>query len=112
MVKATKRAKQEKEQIKEEKKMQNPEFGFEKVGREYVDFMRNSFRTWMESATLMQDQGTRLLDLILKQGQTGYDETSKTVREWTHNYKKALEQFQNTVEDNFTKIEESLSKKD
>jgi len=112
MQKATQQAKQEKERIKEERTVQDPEFGFEKVGLEYINFMRNSFRTWMESATLVQDQGTRVLDLILKQGQTGYEETSKTIREWTDSYKKALEQFKKTVEDNFAKMEESLSKKE
>ena len=103
---------QEKEQIEEESTMQNPEFGPEKVGLEYVKLMRNSFQTWMKSATLMQDEGTRLLELTLKQGQAGYEETSKSTQEWTDNYKKALDQLQNTVEDNFAKMEESLTKKD
>jgi polyhydroxyalkanoate synthesis regulator phasin len=65
----------------------------------------------MESATLMQDQGERLLDLILKQGVTGYEEGKKALGEWTVNYKKASEQFKSSVEENLTKLEEFLSKK-
>jgi len=65
----------------------------------------------MESAALMQDQGERLLDLILKQGETGYEEGKKALGEWTANYKKASEQFKSSVEENLTKLEEFLSKK-
>ncbi len=112
MPKITQQAKQEKEQIKEGPKVQNPEFGFEKVGLEYINFMRNSFRTWMESIALMQGQGERLLETVLKQGQAGYDEGGKTIREWANNSKRAREQFQGTVEENLAKLEKLLSKKE
>lgn len=100
-----------KERKEEETTMKEQGLGAEKAGLEYVNFMRSSFRTWMESVTLMQDQGERLLDLILKQGVTGYEEGKKALGEWTVNYKKASEQFKSSVEENLTKLEEFLSKK-
>jgi hypothetical protein len=96
---------------KEEPTMQKPEFGVEKVGLEYVNFMRNSFRTWMEGVTLMQNQGERVLEMALRQGQAGYGERSKILQEWVAAYKKAGEQFQGTIEANLAKLEEFLSKK-
>jgi len=92
--------------------MQKQEFGAEKMGLEYVKFMRNSFRTSMESANLMQDQGERLLNLMVKQGEAGYEELSKALGEWADNYKRAREQFQSTVEENLAKLEEFLSRKE
>lgn len=92
--------------------MQKGEFGAEKVGLEYVKFMRNAFRTSMKSVNLMQDQGERLLGLILRQSEAGYEESKKTLGEWADNYKQAREQFQSTVEENLAKLEESLSKKE
>jgi len=101
-----------KERKEEETTMKEQGLGAEKVGLEYVRFMRSSFRTWVESAALMQIQGEKLLDLILKQGVTGYDEGKKALDEWRANYKKAVEQFQSSVEENLTKLEEFLSKKE
>jgi len=100
-----------KERKEEETTMKEEGLGAEKVGLEYVNFMRNSFRTWMENVSLMQDQGERLLNLTLKQGETGYEEGKKTFGEWTANYKKASEQFKSSVEENLAKLEEFLSQK-
>ena len=91
--------------------MQKPDFGVEKAGLEYVSFMRDSFRTLMDSVTLMQNQGETLLEMVLKQGDAGYDEGSKVLSEWVATYKKASEQFQGTIEANLAKLEEFLPKK-
>lgn len=99
-------------QRKEETEMPGQEFGAEKVGLEYISFMRNSFRTSMESAKLMQEEGERLLNTLFQQGQVRYEDSAKTLREWTDSYKKASEQFQSNVEANLAKLEELLAKKD
>jgi len=99
-------------QRKEEVKMPEQGFGADKMTKEYINFMRNSFRTTMESAKLMQEEGEKLLNMLLKQGQVRYEEGSKTLSEWTDNYKKASEQFQSNIETNLTKLEELLTKKD
>jgi polyhydroxyalkanoate synthesis regulator phasin len=102
---------QEKQPRKEEPKMDKLEFGVEKAGLEYVNFMRNSFRNWMDGATLMQNQGERLLEVVVKQGQAGYDEGSKILREWVSGSKKASDEFQKTIEANLAKLEDYLSKR-
>ena len=91
--------------------MDKAEFGVEKAGLEYVSFMRDSFRTLMDGVTLMQNQGERVLEMALKQGQAGYGERSKILQEWVATYKKAGEQFQGTIEANLAKLEEFLSKR-
>ena len=91
--------------------MDKLEFGVEKAGLEYVNFMRNSLRNWMDGATLMQNQGERLLEVVVKQGQTGYDEGSKILREWVSGSKKASDEFQKTIEANLAKLEDYLSKR-
>ncbi|MBT9159417.1 MAG: hypothetical protein AAGB97_00425 [Dehalococcoidia bacterium] len=92
--------------------MQKQEFGAEKMGLEYVKFVRNSFLTWMESATLIQDQGERLLNTMVKQSEAGYEEWKNVIREWEDNCKEAREQFRSTVEENLAKLEGFLSKKE
>jgi polyhydroxyalkanoate synthesis regulator phasin len=90
--------------------MQKQEFGVERMGLEYLNLMRNAFRASMESATLMQDQGERLLGLAVKQSEVGQEEWKKVIQEWADNYKKAREQFQSTVEENLAKLEGFLKK--
>ena len=104
--------KAEKIQRKEEKKMPEQGFGADKVALEYINFMRNSFRTSMESTKLMQEEGERLLGMLVKQGQTGYEEGSKILNEWTDNYKKASDQFKSNIEASLAKLEELVTKKD
>lgn len=99
-------------QRKEETEMPEQGFGADKVAMEYINFMRNSFRTSMESAKLMQEEGQRLINTLLQQGQVRYEEGSKTLSEWTDSYNKASEQFQSNVEANLAKLEELLTKKD
>jgi len=99
-------------QRKEEVKMPEQGFGADKIAQEYINFMRTSFRTSIENTKLMQEEGERLLNMLLKQGQVGYEEGSKTLHEWTDNYKKASEQFQSNIESNLAKLEELLTKKD
>ena len=91
--------------------MDKLEFGVEKAGLEYVNFMRNSLRNWMDGATLMQNQGERLMEVVVKQGQAGYDEGSKILREWVSGSKKASDEFQKTIEANLAKLEDYLSKR-
>ena len=98
--------------IEEESTMEKQEFGAAKMGLEYIKFMRNSFRTWMESATLIQGQSERLLNLMVKQSEAGYEEWKNVIREGADNYKKGREQFQSTVEENLAKMEGFLSKKE
>lgn len=102
---------QEKQPRKEEPKMDKLEFGVEKAGLEYVNFMRNSFRNWMDGAAMLQTQGERLLETALTQGQTRYDEGTKVTREWVASYKKASDEFQKTIEANLAKLEDYLSKR-
>ena len=91
--------------------MDKADFGMEKAGLEYVNFMMNSFRSWMDSATLMQNQGERLLEAVVKQGQTGYEEGSKILREWVSGSKKASDEFQKTIEGYLVKSEDYLTKR-
>lgn len=104
--------KTEKIQRKEEAKMPEQEFGADKVATEYINFMRNSFHTSMDSAKLIQEEGERLLGMLVKQGQAGYEEGSKILNEWTGNYKKASDQFKSNIEASLAKLEELVTKKD
>jgi uncharacterized protein YnzC (UPF0291/DUF896 family) len=92
--------------------MPEQEFGADKVAMEYINFMRNSFRTSIESTKMMQEEGERLLNMLLKQGQARYEESSKTISEWTDSYKKASEEFQGNIEANLAKLEKLITKKD
>jgi hypothetical protein len=86
------------------------EFNMEKMGLEYIKFMKNSFLMWMESIATLGKQGEKMLDMMLKQESTASEEWGNIIREWTNNFKKAREQFQSTVEENLTKLENFLTK--
>ena len=83
----------------------------EDVRLEMLKMLKASWETYTNSLTMMQDQGTKMLDLLFNQSETAQDETQRLIREGVEKAKDAQKSYFQAVEDNFKKIEELLNKK-
>ena len=83
----------------------------EDVRLEMLKMWKASWETYTNSLTMMQDQGTKMLDLLFNQSETAQDETQRLIREGLEKSKEAQKSYFQAVEDNFKKIEELLNKK-
>jgi predicted transcriptional regulator len=83
----------------------------EDVRLEMLKMWKASWETYTNSLTMMQVQGTKMLDLLFNQSETAQDETQRLIREGLEKAKDAQKSYFQAVEDNFKKIEELLNKK-
>ena len=83
----------------------------EDVRLEMLKMWKASWETYTNSLTMVQDQGTKMLDLLFKQSETAQDETERLIREGLEKAQEAQKSYFQAVEDNFKKIEELLNKK-
>jgi hypothetical protein len=58
-----------------------------------------------------EEQGDRMLDLMLKQSDTLQDESKKVVRQWVQNAKEVSKTYLDAVEQNVSKIDDILAAK-
>ena len=83
----------------------------EDVRLEMLKMWKASWETYTNSLSMMQDQGTKMLDLLFKQSETAQDETQRLLKEGVEKAQEAQKSYLQAVEDNFKKIEELLTQK-
>jgi hypothetical protein len=81
------------------------------VRLEMLKMWKASWETYSNSLNMMQEQGTKMLDLLLKQSETVQGEASRLIKEGLDKAQEAQKSYFQAVEDNFKKIEELLAKK-
>jgi polyhydroxyalkanoate synthesis regulator phasin len=69
---------------------------------------KSSWESYAKTLTMMQEQGERMLDLLLVQGDAGHDEAKKLIKEGVANTQQAQKSYVQAVEDNLQKIEELI----
>ncbi len=67
---------------------------------------KSSWESYVKTLTTMQEQGERMLDLLLAHSDTGHDEAKKLIKEGVANTQQAQKSYVQTVEENLKKIEE------
>ena len=83
----------------------------EDVRLEMLKMWKASWETYTNSLTMIQDQSTKMLDLLFKQSETAHDETQRLLKEGLEKAQEAQKSYFQAVEDNFKKIEELLTQK-
>jgi|TARA_Y100000031_G_C8110631_1_gene333320 hypothetical protein len=89
--------------------MDQKQFDTNKALLEYLEFLRNSFRIWMQSTTTVQNLGEMILTSAIEQSEEGYNEWRKILNNWVEDCKKSSQYFQNTIERDLKEMEEFLS---
>jgi polyhydroxyalkanoate synthesis regulator phasin len=72
---------------------------------------RSSWENSVKSLTMVQEQGNKMFDLLLTQGETIQTETKKLIKEGMANAQEAQKSYFQAMEENLKKIEELLAQK-
>jgi molecular chaperone DnaK (HSP70) len=77
--------------------------------KQMVDYHKAAFETYYNSVQTLQEQTTKALDNMLKQSPWIPAQTKSFINEWISIYKKVTTDFKESVDQNYSKMEEFLN---
>lgn len=77
--------------------------------KQMIQFNKNVFETTFNSMAMLQDQMEKTTDMLLGQATWLPAEGKKVVEEWLKAYRKGRENFRNTADESFKKVETFFS---
>jgi hypothetical protein len=80
--------------------------------KQMIDYHKAAFETYFNSILMLQDQTTKTLDNMLKQSPWIPAQTKSFINEWIGIYKKVTTDFKESVDQNYAKMEETLTSGD
>jgi len=80
----------------------------EQAKKEMLKVWKSGMEAYMKMTTSVQEQGDKLLDLMLQQSEVIEDESRKLMREWVSNAKEIQKGYMESLQENIKKIEEML----
>lgn len=80
----------------------------EQVPKQVLGMWKSSWGTYVKTLKAAEEQGDRMLDLMLQQSGTLQEEAKKQIKEWVNNSKKVSKSYLDAVEQNVNKFEEML----
>jgi hypothetical protein len=84
----------------------------EQLPKQMMLIWRTYWETYMKTLQATEEQGTRMLDLMLQQSDGLREELKGTIRQWAENAKSVNKAYVNTVSENIKKMEEILESKE
>jgi len=83
----------------------------EQASKQMVGMWKASWETYLKSVQAAEQQGDRMLELMLQQSDTLQGEARKLVKQWADNAKEISRTYLGAIEQNVKKIEEILEPK-
>lgn len=77
-----------------------------KMFKQMIDFQKTTFDNSFNAMTTLQEQGEKMTQAFLDQAHWLPSEGKKVINDWIQAYKTGRESFKQTVEDNFSKVDE------
>lgn len=77
--------------------------------KQMIDYHKAAFETYFNSVLMLQEQTTKSLDNMLKQSPWIPAQTKASINEWIGIYKKVTTDFKESVDQNYSKMEEFLT---
>ncbi len=74
--------------------------------KQMIDFQKATFDNSFKAMTTLQEQGEKMVSSFLEQAQFLPEEGKKAISDWIEAYRKGRDEFRNTVEKNFGKVQE------
>jgi hypothetical protein len=78
----------------------------DQAAKQILGFWKASWETYLRTVKAAEEQGDRMLDLMLKQSDALHDEGRKLVRQWVDNTKEISRTYLSAVEQNVKRIDE------
>lgn len=80
--------------------------------KQVLDFHKNTFNNGYNAMVMLQDQSEKVLDGFLAQASWVPQDFKSVMTEWAANYKKGLDEFKKTVDENFKRVEDYFTLED
>ena len=80
----------------------------EQVPEQVIRMWKGSWETHVKTLKTAEEQGSRVLDLMLNQSGTLKEEAKEQIKEWVSNSKEVSKSYLDAVEQNVSKFEEML----
>jgi hypothetical protein len=74
--------------------------------KQFVQFNKTTFDNAFKAMELVQAQGEKMLNALLNQAAWIPEDGKKTITEWVRAYKKGVDEFKNTVDEQYKKVDE------
>jgi polyhydroxyalkanoate synthesis regulator phasin len=84
----------------------------EQVPKQIMGMWKTSWETYLKTLKATEEQGDRMLDLMLQQSDNLQEEGKKLVRQLIDNSKKVSKSYLDAVEQNIKKMEDILEPKE
>jgi len=82
------------------------------IVKQMVDFHKSTFTNTYNAVVMLQDQTEKMISTFLSQASWVPQDVKKVVGEWVATCKKAREEFKNSVDENFRRMEDVFSTAD
>ncbi len=76
------------------------------IFKQMIDFQKSTFDNSFKAMTTLQEQGEKMVDMFLAQAPWLPEQGKQAVSNWLSAYKQGREDFKESVEKNFMKVEE------
>jgi len=84
----------------------------EQVPKQILGMWKSYWETYVKTLKAAEEQGDRMLDLMLQQSDLFQGESKKLIKEWINNSKEVARSYLDAVEQNVDRIDEMLEPKE
>ena len=77
-----------------------------KIAKQMIDFNKTAFDNIFSSMIMLQEQAEKMTSTLLNQATGLPDEGKKVINEWIKAYKKGREDYKKAVDESFEKVED------
>jgi hypothetical protein len=76
--------------------------------KQILGFWKASWETYLKTVKAAEEQGDRMLDLMLKQSDALHDEGRKLAKQWVENARETSKTYLSAIEQNVRRIDDIL----
>jgi polyhydroxyalkanoate synthesis regulator phasin len=76
-----------------------------KMAKQMIDFNKTTFDNTFDALVLLQEQTEKMVNTFMEQAAFVPTEGRRVLGEWVQAFKKGREEFKNTVDESFKKVE-------
>ena len=75
------------------------------IAKEMIDFNKTAFDNSFKAMTVLQDQTEKIVSAFMEQTTFFPEDGKKLVTDWINTYKKGRDEFKNSADESFKKVE-------
>jgi len=76
------------------------------IARQMIQFNKTAFDNSFNAMTMVYDQNEKMVNAFIEQATWLPENGKKAIEDWIQAYKKGCEDFKNTVNENYQKVED------